>query len=96
MPVLSKAQSLKVYYGPGCHLPEVLQKDVDGLVTAYANIDPNLASALWKRKGEGMWEEWNALRFLVKQAGEGDYILGLKHLLKQHGVITNSEVYERS
>ena len=57
-----------------------------------SHVDPGLTSELWKRKGEGMWEEWNALRSLVKQEGANDYILGLKRLLKQRGLISNSEV----
>ncbi|MES2344569.1 MAG: dihydrodipicolinate synthase family protein [Chlamydiota bacterium] len=85
--------SFKIYYGREHHLPEVLNKNIDGIVPGCANIEPELVSELWSKKGEGVWSRWDALRPLVKQEGGGDYLLGLKRMLKLRGLLSDAGVW---
>ena len=80
----------KIYYGRERRLSEVLSKNIDGIVPACANLEPQLLSQLWKRRGEGIGPQWEALRSAVTQAGDGNYLLGLKILLKQYGLLTEA------
>jgi len=83
----------KIYYGPERHYLQVLSKGVDGIVSGSANLNPHLLSDFWQKKGEGIWLQWEALRDAVKQAGAGSYLLGLKLLLKQRGLLTDSGLW---
>lgn len=84
---IKTGRDFKVYYGPSLHLKEVLKKNIDGLVSAYANLEPFLLAEFWRKKGEGLWDKVEALNTLVNTEGQGDYILGLKKLLRQRHLL---------
>ena len=88
--MVKRHKNFKIYYGREQRLPEVLDKGIDGIVPGCANIDPHLVSRLWRMKGEGIWSQWEALRSAVMQAGAGNYLLGLKLLLKQRALLTDA------
>lgn len=85
--------NFKIYYGPERHYLQILNKGIDGIVSASANLNPHLLSELWQKKGEGVWPQWEALRDAVKQAGSDNYLLGLKLLLKQRGLLTHAGLW---
>lgn len=85
--------TFKIYYGREEHLAEVLDKNIDGIVSGCANLDPQLLSELWKTKEKGIWSQFEALRAAVNQAGDGHYVSGLKVLLKQRGWLTDAGLW---
>lgn len=90
---VKRDHNFKIYYGREQHLPEVLDKNIDGIVSGCANLNPNLLSELWQRKGEEIWPQWEVLRSTVKQAGDGNYLLGLKLMLKKSGWLTDARLW---
>lgn len=89
---VKRDHNFKIYYGREQHLTEVLDKNIDGIVSGCANLNPHLLSELWQRKGEGIWPQWEVLRSTVKQAGDGNYLLGLKLMLKKSGLLTDARL----
>ncbi len=88
-----KHSNFKIYYGREQNLPEVFEKGIDGIVPGCANLDPRLASQVWLKKGEGLWPEWETLRSKIKEAGSGNYILGLKVSLKELGLLSDAGLW---
>jgi dihydrodipicolinate synthase/N-acetylneuraminate lyase len=75
------------------HVAEVLGKNIDGIISGCANLDPKLVVELWKTKGKGGLAQFEALRTAVKQAGDGNYLTGLKILLKHGGWLTDARLW---
>ena len=93
--VKENCQHFKLYYGQELHLVEVLNQNIDGVVLGAANLDPQLVARVWQQKGKRIEPEWGALCAQIRQAGEGDYILGLKRLLKQRGLLIDERLFNQ-
>ena len=61
--------NFKIYYGREQHLPEVLNENIDGMVSGSANLYPHLASELWGKRGEGVWPQFETLGIAVNKQG---------------------------
>lgn len=79
----------QVYYGSSRHLSQVLRKEIDGLVSGGANVEPALEAQFWESKGEGLWPQWESLQSKIRQAGENHYIRGIKNLLKEKFLLSD-------
>ncbi len=84
----------KVYYGPERNLQEALKRRIDGFVPGSGNVEPKLACALWEKKENGPWEAWQELKAAILRRNPENYILGLKLLLKERGIITDARLFE--
>lgn len=91
--IKKKQGNFQVYYGPGAHLEQVLSTNIDGLVSGYANFNPELVVKMWKEKGQGLQKKWDALRAQVKEKGQENYVLGLKRLLKNSGQLSSDDLW---
>lgn len=83
----------QIYYGPGFSLEQVLHKDIDGLISGYANFNPYLVVKMWKEKGIGLQQEWDDLRTQIKESDQENYILGFKRLLKASGLLSSADLW---
>lgn len=89
---LKKNSSFKVFYGPESHLHQALHKNIDGFVPGTGNIAPQLACALWEKKDKGPWDEWNALKATLKAKNPDNYVVGLKMMLNEIGIISDARL----
>lgn len=89
---LKRDPSFKVFFGPESHLRQALHKNIDGFVPGTGNIAPQLACALWEKKDKGPWDEWNALKATLKAKNPENYIVGLKMMLQELGIISDARL----
>ncbi len=83
-------KDFKVYFGPEQCLSDALEKNIDGFVPGSGNLEPGLASRIWKEKHNAPWKEWFALKDLIKQKDE-NYISAIKKILKDRELISSDE-----
>lgn len=88
-----KDEQFLVFYGSENHLSEALEKQIDGFVPGSGNIEPHTVCALWEKKQQGPWKQWMQLKEAIKERDEGNYIVGIKRLLKENGWIKDDSLF---
>lgn len=82
----------KVYFGPERQLQQVMQLPIDGFVPGTGNLAPALATRLWLEKEHGPWQAWNETKQQIIDT-DTHYIHGLKILMQQRGLISDSQLF---
>jgi len=89
---MRKDNGCKVYYGSENNLREAFEKGVDGIVPGTGNIAPELFVKIWSSKDEKLYKELHELKDAIYKKSE-NYIVGLKTLMHERGLITSPKTY---
>lgn len=91
---IRKERRFKIYYGRERNLQEALKRKIDGFVPGNGNVEPKLACALWEKKENGPWKDWQKLKIAIQNISPENYIQGLKLLLKDQRLISDARLFE--
>jgi dihydrodipicolinate synthase/N-acetylneuraminate lyase len=83
----------KIFYGPENNLLEALKRDINGFVPGTGNLEPRLACEIWNKKEKGPWDEWKQTKEMIGQKSKENYIVGIKLILKDRGLISDANLY---